>query len=82
MTRALAAEWGRYGVTVNASAPGYFPSKMTRATLAQHQEHLLHNTPPGKLGGPDDLKEAALTSPSPAFPRSSTVCDATACYLS
>ncbi len=33
MTRALAAEWGRYGITVNAIAPGYFPSKMTRGVL-------------------------------------------------
>ena len=33
MTRSLAAEWGRYGITVNAIAPGYFPSKMTQAVL-------------------------------------------------
>ena len=31
-TRALAGEWGKYGITVNAIAPGFFPSKMTKGT--------------------------------------------------
>lgn len=29
-TRALAGSWGRYGITVNALAPGFFPSKMSK----------------------------------------------------
>jgi len=66
MTRALAAEWGGRNIRVNALAPGYFPSKMTGATLEQVGEHLIANTPLGKLGGPDDLKGAALLLASDA----------------
>jgi gluconate 5-dehydrogenase len=33
MTRALAAEWGRHNINVNAICPGFFPSKMSRVTL-------------------------------------------------
>ncbi len=33
MTRALAAEWGKYGITVNSICPGYFYTDLTRETL-------------------------------------------------
>src|SRR5207244_12899950 len=33
-TRALAGSWGRYGITANALAPGFFPSRMTKGTIA------------------------------------------------
>lgn len=66
LTRPLAAEWGPKGVRVNAIAPGYFPTKMTRATLGGHRDRLLDGTPLGKLGGPNDLKGAALLLASDA----------------
>ena len=66
MTRALAAEWGARNIRVNALAPGFFPSKMTMATLAEHGEEALRQTPLGKLGGETDLMGAALLLASDA----------------
>ena len=60
MTRALAAEWGPRNIRVNALAPGFFPSKMTAATVTEHQDDLLDQTPLGKLGGEMDLMGPAL----------------------
>ena len=66
MTRALAAEWGPKNIRVNAVAPGYFPSKMTMATLGEHGEEMLRQTPLGKLGGDTDLMGPALLLASDA----------------
>ena len=59
MTRALAAEWGQYNITVNAIAPGFFPSKMTQWILGQIGEATIAQTPLGRLGGEEDLKGLA-----------------------
>jgi NAD(P)-dependent dehydrogenase (short-subunit alcohol dehydrogenase family) len=66
MTRALAAEWGPRNVRVNALAPGFFPSKMTAATLERFGSEALHETPLGKLGGDTDLMGPALLLASDA----------------
>ena len=60
MTRALASEWAKYNVRVNALAPGYFPTRMTRGTLEVAQDRIEAATPLGRVGGPEDLKGAAL----------------------
>ena len=60
-TRALAGEWGQYGITVNALAPGFFPSKMTKGLLATvGAENLAAAAPLRRLGDDEDLKGAAL----------------------
>ncbi len=66
-TRTLAGEWGAYGIPVNALAPGFFPSRMTRATLDQiGADRLAANAPLRRLGDDDDLKGAALLFASAA----------------
>lgn len=66
-TRTLAAEWGRHGITVNALAPGMFPSKMTAGTIAKvGAEALASGAPLGRIGDDDDLKGAALLFASAA----------------
>ena len=55
-TRALAAEWGVHGITVNAICPGFFPSRMTKATLDTTGELIRDWTPTRRLGNDEDLK--------------------------
>ncbi|MGV7206433.1 SDR family oxidoreductase [Oxalobacteraceae bacterium A2-2] len=65
-TRTLAGEWGEYGITVNALAPGFFPSKMTKGLLAQMGDELARQAPLRRLGDDEDLKGAVVLFASEA----------------
>jgi gluconate 5-dehydrogenase len=66
-TRTLAGEWGRHGITVNAIAPGFFPSKMTKGILATiGADKLAAQAPLGRLGDDEDLKGAVVLFASDA----------------
>ena len=66
-TRTLAGEWGVHGITVNAIAPGFFPSKMTHGILDQlGEETLAKEAPLQRIGDDEDLKGAALLFASDA----------------
>jgi NAD(P)-dependent dehydrogenase (short-subunit alcohol dehydrogenase family) len=71
MTRGMATEWGRHGVRVNAIAPGFFPTDLSRKLWAQEKMARWGQavTPLGKLGELKDLVGAAifLASPAAAF---------------
>ena len=56
-TRALAAEWARYNITVNALAPGYFYTDMSREALEDEvmKQRLLKNIPLRRVGQPGEL---------------------------
>ncbi|WP_332825361.1 SDR family oxidoreductase [Ramlibacter sp.] len=66
-TQALACEWGKYGINVNAICPGFFPSKMTKGTLDRiGADELAAHAPLQRLGDDEDLKGITLLYASDA----------------
>jgi len=59
-TKDLAAKWGRYGINVNAIAPGFFPTKMARVIIERGKDPILEATPLKRFGNDHDLKGAAV----------------------
>lgn len=60
LTKDLAVKWARFGIYVNAIAPGFFPTHMSGGLLEKNQHLILPKVPLGRLGGDDDLKGAVV----------------------
>jgi NAD(P)-dependent dehydrogenase (short-subunit alcohol dehydrogenase family) len=68
LTRQLAVEWAREGITVNAIAPAWFASEMTGESLAKEsvQNRMAEANPMGRIGAPGELRSACLFLAAPA----------------
>jgi gluconate 5-dehydrogenase len=66
MTRDLATSWARYGITVNAIAPGWFPTRMSHGLIEHYEKDMLADIPLARFGKPDDLKGVIVFLASPA----------------
>lgn len=62
ITMTMANEWAKYGINVNAIAPGYFATNNTQALRADkdRSEAILDRIPAGRWGTPEDLMGAAV----------------------
>nr|WP_295746405.1 acetoacetyl-CoA reductase [uncultured Acidocella sp.] len=74
-TKALAQEGARYGVTVNAIAPGYVDTDMVRAVPPDVLEKIIAKIPRGRLGKADDIARGVvfLTADDADFVTGSTL---------
>lgn len=62
LTKALANELAKYGVNVNAIAPGYIDTEMNKSLMADEvrNRQILERIPAGRWGKPEDLVGAAI----------------------
>lgn len=65
-TKDLAVKWGGHGIKVNAIAPGFFPTKMSKGLLEHGGKAILEGTPLRRFGSDSDLKGVALFLAAPA----------------
>ncbi|HEY3178861.1 MAG TPA: SDR family oxidoreductase [Casimicrobiaceae bacterium] len=55
-TRSLAVEWAQYNINVNAIAPGFFPTKMTKGVMEMMGDAVAERAPMKRVGTDEDLK--------------------------
>ena len=73
ITRTVAQEWARFGITVNAVAPGFTNTRMTAAKKKgdelgvpeEQRQAMLQKIPMGRFGEPEDIAGAVLFFSSP-----------------
>jgi NAD(P)-dependent dehydrogenase (short-subunit alcohol dehydrogenase family) len=66
MTRDLATSWASHSITVNAIAPGWFPTRMSGGLIEKFEKQMLEGIPLGRFGNPEDLKGVVIFLASPA----------------
>lgn len=59
-TKDLAVKWGQYNINVNAIAPGFFPTKMSKVLIEHAKDVILNTTPLNRLGEESDIKGVAV----------------------
>ncbi len=69
LTKTCARELARYGIRVNAVAPGFIDTAMTQALPEETRKQLIANVPLGRLGSPDDVARAVafLAGPESSY---------------
>jgi len=74
-TKALAQEGARFGITVNAIAPGYVDTEMVRAVPPDVLQKIIARIPVGRLGTPGDIARGVvfLTADESDFVTGSTL---------
>jgi len=65
-TQDLAVKWAQHNITVNAIAPGWFPTKMTQWTFDNHGEAILARIPLKRYGTMDELMGVIVFMAAPA----------------
>lgn len=75
LTRALAREVGRRGITVNSVAPGYLRTEMVEGLSPSQRQQIVNRTPLGRLGEPADVTPVVtfLLSDEAAFITGQTI---------
>ena len=66
MTRDLATSWAGHNITVNAIAPGWFPTRMSGGLIEKFEKQMIEGIPLGRFGNPEDLKGVVIFLASPA----------------
>jgi len=60
LTRDLAVKWARHGITVNAIAPGWFPTRLSEKVIERAGQAITAMIPMGRIGRPGEVKGAAV----------------------